>query len=195
MCLIYSKEFQCDLRPVLLSQSNSSYHPECHPLEHRRLHSFDTIRYQQVPPSWHSCLQANWGSKRERWGLTLAEAHRQKKGRRKLRIGSFQGNYKANEICEWRRDGVGDSYEDELCTHVPPNRSRVPAAGLLAEGDEVSWFNKVIVRASPYVVPPMINIITSCGLTCTSSRQRVYWRIRLAMSDALLHASIWARTF
>lgn len=63
---------------------------------------------------------------------------------------------------------------DELCTHVPPRRIRVPDDGGMGVplGDVVedagteagSWFRLATVRASSYVVPPIMNTITSCGL-------------------------------
>ena len=46
---------------------------------------------------------------------------------------------------------------DELCTFVPPSRTRAPMGTR-------SWFSLWIARASSYVVPPIMNTMTSCGL-------------------------------
>lgn len=93
---------------------------------------------------------------------------------RQLRI-SFPENF--GFILEINTQLIKTSNEthlDELCTHVPPRSMRVPVEGGAAEplGDAVddpsmdteSWFRDATVLASSYVVPPIINTITSCGL-------------------------------
>ena len=75
-----------------------------------------------------------------------------------------------------------EAHLDELCTHVPPRRTRVPADGTgVPLGDAVddlgaeagSWLSAATVRASSYVVPPIMNTITSCGLRCNRHEARM----------------------
>jgi hypothetical protein len=71
-------------------------------------------------------------------------------------------------------EDIDKAHLDELCTHVPPRRMRAPdekgAAVPLGDAvedpdmDAESWFRTATVLASSYVVPPIINTITSCGL-------------------------------
>jgi hypothetical protein len=51
--------------------------------------------------------------------------------------------------------------------HVPPSNRRTPPGLAMPALDAAtgSWFKRVIVRASSYVVPPIMKIITSCGLS------------------------------
>lgn len=56
-------------------------------------------------------------------------------------------------------------YLDELWTHVPPSSTRAPV-------EAESWFNKAIVLASSYVVPPIMNTIISCGLRVIVSTRK-----------------------
>lgn len=68
------------------------------------------------------------------------------------------------EVVQRRRHTEANfTYDEELCTHVPPSSRRVPTAvGMpVLDAAEGSWFNKVIVLASSYVVPPIIKMMTS----------------------------------
>lgn len=69
------------------------------------------------------------------------------------------------------------SYEEELWTHVPPSRRRVPAAVCKPPVDAAveSWLKRATVLASSYVVPPIINMITSCGLSSISLQHRIHF--------------------
>ena len=55
---------------------------------------------------------------------------------------------------------------EELWTQVPPSSSLAPA-----EVPPDSWLRSAIVLASSYVVPPTMNMITSCGLVYNDDRR------------------------
>jgi hypothetical protein len=79
-------------------------------------------------------------------------------------------------------------YEEELWTHVPPSRRRVPAEVCIPPVNEAagSWFRRVTVLASAYVAPPIIKMMTSCDLSklslqhcihlCNCRQTSVDWR-------------------
>lgn len=56
-----------------------------------------------------------------------------------------------------------DGYEDELCTQVPPKRTRAPpvVVGVPALGVDGCWLSSATVLASSYVVPPIMKMIMS----------------------------------
>ena len=58
------------------------------------------------------------------------------------------------------------THDDELCTQVPPSKIRMPAGLAMPpfEAATGSWLNRATVLASSYVVPPIMKMMTSCGL-------------------------------